>query len=486
MPLKLRDLCCITLLAIALPLLLPTTAPADPPIIKIPLIIFPPTVQSPTANSRVSSPLTISGTTAANRKVEVNVKALFDGGDQDLGTFTATANADGKWSTTPIGLRLPKGAKGAKYEIRAVQILNGNKSNPTVVTVLPPLNIIFKPIPPIYFNFAPQITSPQLNDRVASPLTIEGTAAKNNDVQINVKAVFDGGDQDLGTFVATSDADGKWHSIPINLWLPENAKNAKFEIAANQKVGDKTYYAKTVTVLPPIHVIFKPINPIYLDFAPQITSPEPNDRVASPLTVEGTAAKNNDVQINLKAIFDGGDQDLGTFTATADADGKWHSTPIGLWLPENAKNAKYEITASQKLGGKNYAKTITVLPPIHVILQPIPIPLPQIIMPPTITLPHENDTVSSPLTIHGTGVKGNTIEVRVSAKWVKKIAFLKFDKDKDFGTFAIIVPPNGKWHTSPIDIKVDNNAEDIEYTITAVQIYPGDKKSDETKVKVKG
>lgn len=77
-----------------------------------------------------------------------------------------------------------------------------------------------------------------------------------------------------------------------------------------------------------------------------ITSPKNNSKVSSPLIVSGTAPKETTVSIKVKAIYSGGDQGLGTFTATPGNNGKWQSTPINLWAPEGSKNLRFEITVT--------------------------------------------------------------------------------------------------------------------------------------------
>ncbi|MBA6152010.1 hypothetical protein [Gelidibacter maritimus] len=74
-----------------------------------------------------------------------------------------------------------------------------------------------------------------------------------------------------------------------------------------------------------------------------ITSPKNKSKVSSPLTISGTAPKETTVSIKVKAIYSGGDQGLGTFTATASNNGKWQSTPVNLWAPEGSKNLRFEI-----------------------------------------------------------------------------------------------------------------------------------------------
>ena len=90
-----------------------------------------------------------------------------------------------------------------------------------------------------------------------------------------------------------------------------------------------------------------------------ITSPKNNSKVSSPLIIAGTAPKKTTVSIKVKAIYSGGDQGLGTFTATPDNNGKWKSTPINLWAPEGSKNLRFEIIVTDNSKSNN-SKTISV------------------------------------------------------------------------------------------------------------------------------
>lgn len=471
------------------------SAQADTPRIIIPLNPAP-TITSPAANARVSSPLTVKGKASKNRQVKVHVVATYTGGEQDLGTFTSTANNAGQWQTTPIHLWLPEGAKNARYTISATQIMNDHVSPVRTITVLPPVNIIYRPIGNIgnfIFTLAPTVTSPANDTRVQSPLTIRGTASKNNDVKINVTAHYTtkigthnvARQKDLGTFQATANNDGKWNTAPVNLWLPEGASNAHFEIIASQKLSDNVYKSKVVKVSPPLNIRLIPPRLLPLDLAPAITSPSANARVASPLIVRGTAGKNRKVNIHVVATYTGGEQDLGTFTTTANNDGKWSTTPINLWLPEEAKNARYQISAIQIINDRpSPAKTITVLPPLNVILRPLP--LYPILSPPQITHPQADDEVHSPLVIQGKGVAGHKVQVSVKVEWKERILIIVRDKDKDLGTFQVTVQPDGTWKSPALHVSFPDNADDIEYTISAIQLFPGNKQSTAVTVRVEG
>ncbi|MDG4950322.1 hypothetical protein NLM59_05260 [Weeksellaceae bacterium KMM 9724] len=95
------------------------------------------------------------------------------------------------------------------------------------------------------------ITSPTKNEQVKSPLIVEGNADRNTVIEVNVVVNYTGGSQDLGTFKVNTKSDGSWSTIPINLWMPEGAKNVKFDITASIEQGDTTYTTNVVSVRPP-------------------------------------------------------------------------------------------------------------------------------------------------------------------------------------------------------------------------------------------
>gem|GEM_PF-5654618 len=489
-PMRLR-----TKLIVSIPLLAATfgtctSAFSAPPIVVIP-IRSAPSITSPAANARVSSPLTVRGTAGKNHKVEVNVKATYTGGEQDLGTFQTTANNDGKWNTTPINLWLPEGAKNAKYTISAVQFVNDRASTPRTVTVLPPLNIIYRPIGNLHLAIlGPRITAPADNARVGSPLTISGTGSKNSSVDVNVVAHYTATagthkiarQQDLGTFRANTGNDGKWKTSPVNLWLPENAKNARFEIKATQKIGSRNYTSNVIKVLPPLNIKLIPINPSLFRPAPTITSPTDNARVRSPLTIKGTAGKGNQVEVTVKSTFTGGEQHLGTFTVRANSSGKWQTTPINLSAPSGARNIKYVVSALQMTDGKKSLSTSIQLSPLGII---VPMPMPQIVPVPQVTQPHSNAKVNSPFSVRGTGITGDKVRVNVIASWKERVGFTTKSGHRDLGTHTVNVDTHGKWQTPHFTLNTSGRAYDIQYTIQAVQLS-GSKTSAATTVNAKG
>lgn len=95
------------------------------------------------------------------------------------------------------------------------------------------------------------ITSPTKNEQVESPLIVKGNADRNTVLEVNVVVNYTGGSQDLGTFKVTTNSVGSWSTIPINLWMPEGAKNVKFDITASIEQGDTTYTTNVVSVKPP-------------------------------------------------------------------------------------------------------------------------------------------------------------------------------------------------------------------------------------------
>ncbi|MDG4945248.1 OmpA family protein [Weeksellaceae bacterium KMM 9713] len=95
------------------------------------------------------------------------------------------------------------------------------------------------------------ITSPTKNEQVKSPLIVKGNADRNTVIEVNVVVNYTGGSQDLGTFKVNTKSDGSWSTIPINLWMPEGAKNVKFDITASIEQGDTTYTTNVVSVRPP-------------------------------------------------------------------------------------------------------------------------------------------------------------------------------------------------------------------------------------------
>ncbi len=82
-------------------------------------------------------------------------------------------------------------------------------------------------------------------------MIVKGNADRNTALEVNVVVNYTGGSQDLGTFKVTTNSVGSWSTIPINLWMPEGAKNVRFDITASIEQGDTIYTTNIVSVKPP-------------------------------------------------------------------------------------------------------------------------------------------------------------------------------------------------------------------------------------------
>src|SRR5699024_2680898 len=170
--------------------------------------------------------------------------------------FTIPVDDNKKWTSTPINLWLPKGAKNAKYVITATKAGEEDNSQKAVITVTPPKNVqivALKDLKEVKMKTVilkkaviseqllemlkadpPKISSPKPNEQVNSPLIIKGTGFKNAPVEVRVKSRYTNGENDLGLFRTTSDDQGNWQTIPINLCAPKEAQNISYQITATQ------------------------------------------------------------------------------------------------------------------------------------------------------------------------------------------------------------------------------------------------------------
>lgn len=368
-----------------------------------------------------------------------------------------------------------------------------------------------------------EITTPENNQGVKSPLTVKGTSDPKTDISLQIVAKYTGGEQDLGTFNFSSDSQGKWTSTPINLWLPDNAKNAQFDIIASKSGNAGQGEQDKITVKPPSNVLLvarkdfeniqmktialkkASINESLLESlkmaAPNLTSPKPNEQVSSPLIVKGTGEGNNAVEVKMQAIYTGGEQDLGVFRTNADASGNWQTIPINLWAPEDAKNIKYKITATQfdEDNAPSRAARVTAVPKQGQIMV---LNSPQVVAKATIKPkltkaqkrpdikvpdlgPVDRPMIISPsngivsrdgrFQIMGTGTPGHKVKSKVDLQYFSK----RNKKQKSFN-FDVEVDENGIWRTDLKNYPVPEEAYDIQYSIASHQIRPVDKKTSES------
>lgn len=231
-----------------------------------------------------------------------------------------------------------------------------------------------------------EITTPENNQNVNSPLTVKGKSDPKTDINLQIVAKYTGGEQYLGTFNIKSDNQGNWTSIPINLWLPEDVKNTQFDIIAMESGDGNQSKHDKITVKPPSNIrlvarkdfdnikmknitlkkatISKSLLETFKAVPPKLTSPKSNEQVSSPIIIKGTGLQNTPIEINMQSTYTGGKQDLGVFRTTSDAKGNWQTTPINLWAPEDVKNVSYLITATQfdEDNGPSREASVTAVP----------------------------------------------------------------------------------------------------------------------------
>lgn len=331
------------------------------------------------------------------------------------------------------------------------------------------------------------ISSPKNNAQVSSPITISGKATAGQQVKVSVEAVYDGGRQNITNVNVIPVKNGVWKTRSIALQLPEGAKNGRFEITASQTINRRIQKSRTVTVKlkqmniaqvkPEIKQIPKkptltPYPPSGSSLAPVITSPVKNTSVSSPLTVQGTATRtvrgtNEDVTVTIRSTFTGGSVLLKQYTLTLDNNNRWHTPATELWLPYGAKNAKFEITATQTIELVKRTTKVIVNPSSNVSYQ---------LAKPTITSPSRDSRVALPKTINiqGTGIPGHNIDVSVRGYW----GSIHGNGNREAGHGSAVVGSNGTW-TARIAVEQVVPAGDVYrenyYKISAKQAFPDNK-----------
>lgn len=344
----------------------------------------------------------------------------------------------------------------------------------------------------------PTIHSPTNNSQVSSPLTIKGTASRNAQVEVNIEATFIGGSQDLGTFKANADSKGKWSTTPINLWIPEDAKNIKFQIIAIQTFNNMELTSKTVTVLPPPTIktisrseikgdILMQVNPnvatkkipqnislkpnmnaalIKAAALPEITSPNHQAVITTPLTVEGTAKRGSTISVTVESNIAKPNFNSKSVRAVVDENGKWKTAPINLWLFENETDARFTISATEKIPGIDQpllSKPITVIPSINQNFPRHPVK-PKIS---SISKAGENDASR---VIKGSAGPGRTIQIYILSYYTdskgKRVDLPKVNSSTTSDN-------QGKWATSPIILPTANTESQLTHNISVNQIAFG-------------
>lgn len=345
---------------------------------------------------------------------------------------------------------------------------------------------------------APNITSPSNNSSVASPLTIKGKASKNGQVEVTLEATFNGGNQDLGTFKVNANSQGEWSTSPINLWVPEGSKNVKFVIKATQTINNNQSGPTTITVLPPQMIrtiahtqingqIAETMNPKVVQkktvrnvaskpnlnaslaeaaALPEITSPGHQTVIKTPLIIEGTAKKGSKISVTIESNIPKPDHNIKSVNAQVDANGNWKTPPISLWLFENETDARFKITAYEKLSNTNktlISKEITVIPSIDQNFPKHP-RKPKI---GTISKLGKNDASR---TISGSAGPNRTIQIHILNHYTdtkgKRVDLPKIN-------ISTTSDNNGKWTSNPIVFPTPKTESQLTHNISVNQIAFG-------------
>lgn len=365
----------------------------------------------------------------------------------------------------------------------------------------------------------PKITSPKENTQVQSSITIEGEGGKNQEIEVNVLAIFTGGEHDLGTFGVKADGNGKWKTHTVSLYLPEGVENAKYVITAVDNKTGRT--SKAITVLPPktvqliqraqlgeIKMLEKPLRPTTISStvldglnllpAPNITEPKNGAQVDSMLRLKGKGLQNVMIEFSIIAKSDTNEEhDLGFYRVKTDPNGDWESSQIRLWTPFETNDIKYQIEAVQfdEDSGESKKRRITLhskkqarLNTTATIAQPRSIDKNKInrkLSPKDATAfeapskplqisPQPGEVIShGPIQFLGTGTAGNKVVTSVSYRY-----FVNGRVEINSSILTSNVDQSGVWRTPIKDFGIPDNAYDIQYSVTNHQVTAKNKKSE--------
>lgn len=346
----------------------------------------------------------------------------------------------------------------------------------------------------------PTVTSPENNEQVTSPLIINGTANKNSQVEVHVEAVFTGGSQDLGSFKINANDAGEWSTIPINLWVPENAKNVKFHISVLQNLDNNSSEGERITVIPKQSVqmiaqaqinadMITQLNPsvikqtvskkgtlkakispsnIKLPPPPQITSPTNQTVFTTPLIVEGTAQKNTNIDVTIESTIALPNFNIISSSTKADEHGNWKTDRINLWLFEGETDARFKITVTEtdtETHVRRQSQPITVIPSIDQNFPRRPV------KPWGISYsPKAGKNALSPVVISGLSGPNRTIQIFMGSRYTdangKRV-------DLPQKRTAAISDNQGKWKTDPIMLPTPKTEKEITHSIHVNQIGLG-------------
>ncbi len=345
-----------------------STAPAAPVISGV-------TPNSGSPNITNRNVLMLSGTAEANSEISVVVA----GTNTVVGT--ATTSGSGSWSISLGSAGSPLADGTYSYTATATDIA-GNTSvasstfNLTVLTTAPAV--------PAITTISPNTGVPGYTN--ANVLTLSGTGVNGTTITVKNAAT--------SAVVGTSSVSGGVWSIPLGSIaspLPDGTTSyvaTATDIATNVSPASAAYSVTVDTV--------KPAAPVISSVSPDTGTAGSHLSQVSSVTFSGTAEANSTVKVISNK---GGTTPLGT--TTTNGSGAWSFTTGAL------ADGVYPITATatDRAGNiSNVSATFTVT----IDTQPIGTPIIMSVTPDT-GIVGDGVTSATVLTIHGTGMAGNTI-----------------------------------------------------------------------------
>lgn len=230
---------------------------------------------------------------------------------------------------------------------------------------------------------------------------------------------------------------------------------------------------------------------------PNFTSHKNNGRISSSPTIKGSGISGNQIELHVVAEFKSGKKDFGSFTIPVEENGTWASEVLSLWLPENAENPTFALSAVQvdQNEKRSAAEKITLLPESgFVTLENSVLGNAGKDLPPAQntgigevivrgrSIYSPNDTLSQPKVLYpspdgvitgmsdiqfiGEGVPGATVNIDLEIYYTKKY---NFENDVKL---SAVVNEDGIWVTPYIDPKIPKKATNIFYRLWLVQTAP--------------
>lgn len=100
----------------------------------------------------------------------------------------------------------------------------------------------------------------------------------------------------------------------------------------------------------------------------------------------------------------------------------------------------------------------------------------QVVLAPTIQFPGRNAHVTTPLTVNGTAQAGSRVQVKVKGNW-EPGGKSNRQISRVLGDSTVVVNAQNQWKTAPIKLDVPENARNVSFEISAIQLYADGRKS---------